>query len=597
MAVLKRRNRDDDVESLAMANCVMLISRMDEEQIAMSGRVYECKTCRKKFHSFQALGGHRASHKRPRMPSEKKHVCTVCGLEFERGQALGGHMSKHRTHAQPLPLPAQHNNNIKSADNLLSDSKVVVKEQHEEKESFHGKEFWIPKGVGHPVDGDTVYDGSSRLEAKRTHQWLSEATEPELISNKKQAVDASVSKSASGIALASSLSWENSSTFQSVPNQFMDRLFGSDATGSVSLGERNLSPTGTDSNLRKKVIDEQFGNDSFVGLSMSYGIEEPEACISYSGLRKVKVNQVKDSDDGLNAHMEQNLGLPMNQVFSEGSETTFIPMGQGYGKQDENVSLIDHSYDNHDGNMRQIDSTLEKDGNNSLSRIHSFKKGDSSTIFFGGYQEEPDLDALGRPISSYEYFYNQSTVQSSETEGNKELDGLNVNTTVCTTQVIQPRIDPVPKNKPEAKPAAKKEAPNSFPSNVRSLIATGMLDGVPVKYISVSREELRGVIKGSGYLCGCQSCNYSKALNAYEFERHAGCKTKHPNNHIYFENGKTIYQIVQELRSTREGELFDAIQTVTGSPINQKAFRIWKESYQAATRELQRIYGKEELNM
>jgi ribonuclease I len=65
-------------------------------------------------------------------------------------------------------------------------------------------------------------------------------------------------------------------------------------------------------------------------------------------------------------------------------------------------------------------------------------------------------------------------------------------------------------------------------------------------------------------------------LNAYEFERHAGCKTKHPNNHIYFENGKTIYQIVQELRSTPESMLFDVIQTVFGAPINQKSFRIWK---------------------
>lgn len=67
-----------------------------------------------------------------------------------------------------------------------------------------------------------------------------------------------------------------------------------------------------------------------------------------------------------------------------------------------------------------------------------------------------------------------------------------------------------------------------------------------------------------------------KVLNAYEFERHAGCKTKHPNNHIYFENGKTIYQIVQELRSTPESLLFDTIQTVFGAPINQKSFRIWK---------------------
>lgn len=124
--------------------------------------------------------------------------------------------------------------------------------------------------------------------------------------------------------------------------------------------------------------------------------------------------------------------------------------------------------------------------------------------------------------------------------------------------------------------------------------------------LTLCDQELRGVIKGSGYLCGCQSCNYSKvmhllvlnffslqlcgptaescvvwlkALNAYVFERHAGCKTKHPNNHIYFENGKTIYQIVQELRSTPESLLFDAIQTVTGSPINQKAFRIWKGNH------------------
>lgn len=67
-----------------------------------------------------------------------------------------------------------------------------------------------------------------------------------------------------------------------------------------------------------------------------------------------------------------------------------------------------------------------------------------------------------------------------------------------------------------------------------------------------------------------------KVLNAYEFERHAGCKTKHPNNHIFFENGKTIYQIVQELRSTPESLLFDTIQTVFGAPINQKSFRIWK---------------------
>ncbi|XP_072995068.1 zinc finger protein ZAT5-like [Typha latifolia] len=98
--------------------------------------VYECKTCNKCFPSFQALGGHRASHKKPKvsLPEERKpttadlegdnvqismnsfskttaiflpsisatnnklrvHECAICGSEFSSGQALGGHMRRHR---------------------------------------------------------------------------------------------------------------------------------------------------------------------------------------------------------------------------------------------------------------------------------------------------------------------------------------------------------------------------------------------------------------------------------------------------------------------------------------------------------------------
>ncbi|KAK3034958.1 hypothetical protein RJ639_033336 [Escallonia herrerae] len=103
--------------------------------------VYECKTCYRTFPSFQALGGHRASHKKPKnMAEEKKrpppppppplvlsddieefsfkkynqnnvssllslpltpktskvYECSVCGAEFTSGQALGGHMRRHR---------------------------------------------------------------------------------------------------------------------------------------------------------------------------------------------------------------------------------------------------------------------------------------------------------------------------------------------------------------------------------------------------------------------------------------------------------------------------------------------------------------------
>ena len=115
---------------------------------------YECKTCNKSFSSFQALGGHRASHKKtkPNLPLSlfsvvnnnnnnndhridqlfdqqqqfndhdgytttlslkiptpllnlsngnsnnkvKVHECGICGAEYSSGQALGGHMRRHR---------------------------------------------------------------------------------------------------------------------------------------------------------------------------------------------------------------------------------------------------------------------------------------------------------------------------------------------------------------------------------------------------------------------------------------------------------------------------------------------------------------------
>ncbi|XP_016450164.2 zinc finger protein ZAT5 [Nicotiana tabacum] len=96
--------------------------------------VYECKTCNRTFPSFQALGGHRTSHKKAKTIVEEKkstadsenpdhqneeklneiitptqivnkgnshskpkiHECSICGAEFSSGQALGGHMRRHR---------------------------------------------------------------------------------------------------------------------------------------------------------------------------------------------------------------------------------------------------------------------------------------------------------------------------------------------------------------------------------------------------------------------------------------------------------------------------------------------------------------------
>lgn len=107
-----------------MANCLILLAQGKSREsplvynkfnctkfLETASNVYECRTCNRTFPSFQALGGHRASHKKPKAilseaamveeqgPNNSKvkvHECSICGAEFTSGQALGGHMRRHR---------------------------------------------------------------------------------------------------------------------------------------------------------------------------------------------------------------------------------------------------------------------------------------------------------------------------------------------------------------------------------------------------------------------------------------------------------------------------------------------------------------------
>ncbi|OMO97154.1 Zinc finger, RING/FYVE/PHD-type [Corchorus olitorius] len=112
---------------------------------------------------------------------------------------------------------------------------------------------------------------------------------------------------------------------------------------------------------------------------------------------------------------------------------------------------------------------------------------------------------------------------------------------------------------------SKKVVPSNYPSNVRELLGTGILDGARVKYISPTME----------------------VLSAYEFEQHAGHKTRHPNNHIYLENGKPIYNIIQELKTAPIGILDDVLKDVAGSSINEESFQDWKASLQRSNRKVE----------
>ncbi|KAF2576825.1 hypothetical protein F2Q68_00003796 [Brassica cretica] len=80
-------------------------------------RDFKCTVCGKSFNSYQALGGHKTSHRKPpannvNVPSSQEpsnnnshgngvnlsgkiHTCSICFKSFSSGQALGGHKRCH----------------------------------------------------------------------------------------------------------------------------------------------------------------------------------------------------------------------------------------------------------------------------------------------------------------------------------------------------------------------------------------------------------------------------------------------------------------------------------------------------------------------
>ncbi|KAK9060333.1 hypothetical protein SSX86_021037 [Deinandra increscens subsp. villosa] len=68
---------------------------------------YTCSICNKGFPTYQALGGHKSSHRRNTPPTSvatfdlkirngrQSHECSVCRKSFPTGQALGGHKRRH----------------------------------------------------------------------------------------------------------------------------------------------------------------------------------------------------------------------------------------------------------------------------------------------------------------------------------------------------------------------------------------------------------------------------------------------------------------------------------------------------------------------
>lgn len=327
------------------------------------------------------------------------------------------------------------------------------------------------KDSGHINDRETAFDNPSKMQPKRPHQWFVDGAEVEFFPNKKQAVEDANGKSSSGFPSASFSPWENNSNFHSVPN--IGQLFGSE-TRQVNFIEKNASYVPADDpNVRSNMITNQYVDNASFGLSISHSVEDPEARRNVSGRKKVKVNQVKDSN-GVRRPKGQNFNRQSNgdlhQAYGGEVEPRSASIGQAFDK-DGNVTLMGLTYNRGDAHVRSFGT----DSNN---------KEDTNVMSFGGFPNERDV---ARPAADYGQLYNQSSAHVPTTGHEKELDASNSDAVASTPKAAKVKSETVSKNKQESK-ATKKESPNSFPTNVRSLISTGILDGVPVKYVSVARE-------------------------------------------------------------------------------------------------------------
>ncbi|KAG0465151.1 hypothetical protein HPP92_019315 [Vanilla planifolia] len=128
----------------------------DQSSPAMGRRMFECKTCSRRFPSFQALGGHRASHKKMRTdgppPAEgeakegktRVHECSICGLEFGIGQALGGHMRRHRAAAAAVVGVAERKGGEEGRRRMWMDLNLTPMENDLVMRKISGIGDWIP---------------------------------------------------------------------------------------------------------------------------------------------------------------------------------------------------------------------------------------------------------------------------------------------------------------------------------------------------------------------------------------------------------------------------------------------------------------------
>lgn len=102
----RKRSQRSSSEDEFLALCLIMLANSGDINSTSQSCSFKCTVCHKLFGSYQALGGHKASHRTIKCESAaqatssttmvtKTHECSICHKSFSSGQALGGHKRLH----------------------------------------------------------------------------------------------------------------------------------------------------------------------------------------------------------------------------------------------------------------------------------------------------------------------------------------------------------------------------------------------------------------------------------------------------------------------------------------------------------------------
>lgn len=234
--------------------------------------------------------------------------------------------------------------------------------------------------------------------------------------------------------------------------------------------------------------------DNSVSTSLTYNKGDPNVISVDNAFDRMDNNLISMSqsynkgDDNLSiplTYKEICNTISMDQGYSN-VDSDAMSIAQVYNKACDNSILSNHLFNKVEDGTILMDQTYHQRGNDMSFVSHSYNKGESTIISFGGCDDD-DAIPSDSFVSDYTLFMGQAPTHMSQVANEKELVRLSSKLIPSTTQMSASEAVNVPKTKEEMK-LSKKATSNNFPSNVRSLLSTGMLDGVSVKYKAWSRE-------------------------------------------------------------------------------------------------------------